>query len=86
MIDFVPHSGSSLVILSGDSGQGFKFLPVFGKWVHQLLECGEDRQPVTRWRWKDETANSSSLWAGNVGSVSWRVGETRELKELRPAP
>lgn len=78
VIDFVPGSDSSLVLLSGDSGHGFKMLPIFGKWVRDLLECGKDRQPISRWQWKDQTSTST-------GSVSWRLGETRELVDLRPS-
>ncbi|KAK9242608.1 FAD dependent oxidoreductase-domain-containing protein [Lipomyces tetrasporus] len=37
IIDFVANSQSSLVFLSGDSGHGFKMLPIFGKWVQTYL-------------------------------------------------
>ena len=46
-IDFVPGTGQSVVAVSGDSGHGFKMMPVFGKWVVQLLEHG--RQVLPRW-------------------------------------
>ena len=37
-IDFVPETEKSLIVLSGDSGHGFKMMPVFGKWVVTLME------------------------------------------------
>lgn len=80
VIDYVPNTGSSVVFLSGDSGHGFKMLPVFGKWVQTLLESGGDEQPIARWRWKENA--KSADWGG---AVSWRVGETREFKDLRPS-
>jgi len=75
-IDFVPESNKSLVVLSGDSGHGFKMMPTLGKWVVDLLTAGT--QTESRWRWKDVDTRSLD-WAK---AVSWRIGETRELKDL----
>ncbi|KAI8176821.1 hypothetical protein KHU50_003719 [Colletotrichum sp. SAR 10_65] len=75
-IDFVPGTSRSLVVLSGDSGHGFKMMPVFGKWVRKLLETG--RQDLPRWQWRT-TSGENDDW-GN--SVSWRVGTVREMKDL----
>lgn len=75
-IDFVPGTDNSLVVLSGDSGHGFKMMPVFGKWVKELLEGG--KQTLPRWQWREEDLRGQN-W-GN--SVSWRIGSSRELREL----
>ncbi|KAF6819170.1 sarcosine oxidase [Colletotrichum sojae] len=75
-IDFVPGTSNSVVVLSGDSGHGFKMMPVFGKWVKNLLETG--RQELPRWQWKPATGKDVN-W-GN--SVSWRIGTTREMRDL----
>lgn len=75
-IDFVPGTSRSLVVLSGDSGHGFKMMPVFGKWVRKLLETG--RQDLPRWQWRTPSGENDD-W-GN--SVSWRVGTVREMKDL----
>ena len=75
-IDFVPRTQDSLVVVTGDSGHGFKMMPTFGKWVVHLLEAGQ--QIEARWRWKDVDTRSLD-WAA---AVSWRIGETRELREL----
>jgi sarcosine oxidase/L-pipecolate oxidase len=81
IIDYVPEMSSSVVILSGDSGHGFKMFPIFGSWVSALIQAG--RQSEARWRWKysnpDEEKGS---WGGDV---SWRIGESKELSEIRPA-
>lgn len=75
-IDFVPHTGQSLVALSGDSGHGFKMMPIFGKWVVEMLKSG--RQINERWQWR-----SSDLRGQDWGnSVSWRIGNSQELKTL----
>jgi sarcosine oxidase/L-pipecolate oxidase len=75
-IDYVPGTEQSVICLSGDSGHGFKMMPIFGKWVVELIETGE--QVLLRWRWRTlDTSNQE--WGA---SVSWRVGEGGELKEL----
>lgn len=75
-IDFVPGTENSLVVLSGDSGHGFKMMPTFGKWVLGLVDKG--KQELKRWQFK--TLSGSNTDWGNA--VSWRVGAERELKEL----
>lgn len=79
IIDYVPHTSSSVVLLSGDSGHGFKMFPIFGKWVTDLLASADKQQRIKRWRWKGNVDKKN--WGGDV---SWRVGETRELSEVRP--
>ncbi|KAL4896847.1 FAD dependent oxidoreductase [Aspergillus ambiguus] len=81
IIDYVPETSSSLVLLSGDSGHGFKMFPIFGKWVVDLLQNPDNQQAVRRWRWKGRDGNDRNTnWGGDV---SWRVGETRELSEVQ---
>lgn len=75
-IDFVPGTDSSVICLSGDSGHGFKMMPVFGEWVVDLLKAG--KQNEKRWRWKDVDLTGQS-WGE---AVSWRIGKGMELKEL----
>ena len=74
-IDFVPGTGNSVICLSGDSGHGFKMMPVFGKWVRDLLENGS--QTLPRWQWRHET--NVADWGQDV---SWRIGQGGELKDL----
>ncbi|KAH7039438.1 putative sarcosine oxidase [Macrophomina phaseolina] len=83
VIDYVPGTGGSVVLLSGDSGHGFKMFPIFGQWVRDLLEARDGTQAVARWRWKEPKEEvKGGDWGGDV---SWRIGETREFSEVRPA-
>ncbi|KAI1490165.1 FAD dependent oxidoreductase [Biscogniauxia mediterranea] len=71
VIDFVPGK-KGIMVVGGDSGHGFKMLPVIGEWVKETMEAG--KQVKDRWCWKDGSD------AG--GDVSWRVGETIDLNHL----
>ncbi|KAL4794739.1 FAD dependent oxidoreductase [Aspergillus venezuelensis] len=84
VIDFVPGTKGSLVLLSGDSGHGFKMFPVFGEWVKNLLEDQSGGQSVKRWRWKAEEKKDEKAAGDWGGDVSWRLGETRELRDVLP--
>lgn len=77
IVDYVPGTAGSVVVLSGDSGHLFKMLPLTGQWVHRLLV--EGRQSIARWQWKDGEEQKGK-WEGDV---SWRLGETREFAEVR---
>lgn len=77
-IDFVPDTNESLVVISGDSGHGFKMMPIMGNWVVDLLR--KRRQDTHLWRWRsNDVANPQSGWGS---AVSWRVGEARELEDV----
>lgn len=75
-IDFVPGTNNSLVVLSGDSGHGFKMMPVFGKWVLNLLQDG--KQKLSRWQWKNVDKQDAN-WGD---AVTWRIGTAKEVSEL----
>ncbi|KAK4498343.1 hypothetical protein PRZ48_011001 [Zasmidium cellare] len=75
-IDFVPDTDNTVICLSGDSGHGFKMMPVFGEWVVDLVQKG--KQELGRWRWKDVDLRGQG-WGE---SVSWRIGKGAELREL----
>ncbi|KAE8353458.1 FAD dependent oxidoreductase [Aspergillus coremiiformis] len=80
IIDYVPNTASSVILLSGDSGHGFKMFPLVGRWVKDLLEAPDAQQPVARWRWKQPTSGEAK-WGGDV---SWRLGATREFRDVKP--
>ncbi|KAJ4127980.1 hypothetical protein NW768_008263 [Fusarium equiseti] len=83
IIDYVPDTSSSVLFLSGDSGHGFKFFPIFGEWVKDLLESDKGEKPVSRWRWKNpKTDEKQGDWGG---AVSWRLGNSKELVDIQPA-
>lgn len=46
------HEGLSLAV--GGSAHGFKFLPVIGKYVVEMLEGQLDRETEGQWRWRPE--------------------------------
>lgn len=76
-IDFVPNTDRSVVLLSGDSGHGFKMMPIVGSWVLDLLNDG--RQKLPRWQWRQIDRKSSKDWGD---AVSWRIGTTKEIREV----
>ncbi|KAJ9634190.1 hypothetical protein H2199_009074 [Coniosporium tulheliwenetii] len=63
---------------SSDSGHGFKMMPVLGKWVVDLLHKG--RQERDLWKWRSEDVASPQRDWGS--SVSWRIGEAKELSDV----
>lgn len=65
IIDYVPETTSSLVVLSGDSGHGFKMLPIFGQFVQTLLEKGTQSEP--KWKWKESKPKAASAWRSGSG-------------------
>ncbi|KFX97637.1 hypothetical protein V490_02687 [Pseudogymnoascus sp. VKM F-3557] len=75
-IDFVPDTGKSVICLAGDSGHGFKMMPIFGRWVVDLIHAG--KQDALRWQWR-ETDLRGENWADDV---SWRIGTGAELRDL----
>ncbi|KAF5556246.1 fructosyl amino acid oxidase [Fusarium phyllophilum] len=82
IIDYVPNTSSSVLFLSGDSGHGFKFFPIFGGFVKDLLQSEKGEQPEARWRWKNpKTEEGKGDWGG---AVSWRLGNSTELVDIQP--
>ncbi|KAJ9608628.1 hypothetical protein H2200_006399 [Cladophialophora chaetospira] len=77
-VDFVPDTGDSLIVLSGDSGHGFKMMPIVGEWVVKLLRDGVQRLP--RWQWRHSQGQKAGKDWGDA--VSWRIGNTREIEEV----
>ncbi|KAF5021625.1 hypothetical protein F66182_6325 [Fusarium sp. NRRL 66182] len=71
VIDFVPGTNASLLVLSGDSGHGFKMLPIFGEFVEELLVQEKQSQP--KWQWKENKSKSTGVW---------RSSESQELASV----
>jgi sarcosine oxidase / L-pipecolate oxidase len=59
-----------LVLATGDSGHGFKFAPLLGKWVADALE-GEPNPMLFKFRWRPEARPPQSAEAARyqAGSV-----------------
>ncbi|CAN9128857.1 nucleotide-binding domain-containing protein [Alternaria alternata] len=81
IVDYVPETCSSVMLLSGDSGHGFKMFPIVGRWVHSLLNSPDRTQSISRWRWRipKQKAQGESF----DDDVSWRVGDVREILEVQ---
>ncbi|KAI0809561.1 FAD dependent oxidoreductase [Xylaria sp. FL0064] len=82
IIDYVPDTANSVILLSGDSGHGSKMFPIVGDWVKSLLEARDAKQSIVRWRWKSRSEG------GNWGAdVSWRIGNSEEFRDIiQPSP
>ena len=73
LIDFHP-AHKRLVIATGDSGTGFKMLPVMGQYICDVVEGIIDPLLKTAWRWRP----GNGEWGMRPG---WS-GKTRDLKEM----
>jgi sarcosine oxidase/L-pipecolate oxidase len=80
IIDYVPKTSSSVILLSGDSGHGFKMFPVVGRWVHNLLIAPDSEQKISRWHWRSLIPADNTTTGGD--DVSWRLGDVKELRDL----
>ncbi|KAH8171926.1 FAD dependent oxidoreductase domain-containing protein [Sarocladium implicatum] len=68
VIDFVPGR-KGVIVATGDSGHGFKMLPLVGRWIQKVIE--EQRQSEERWMWKRPAPGQED--------ISWRVGQLYDL-------
>jgi sarcosine oxidase/L-pipecolate oxidase len=83
IVDYVPRTSSSVVVLSGDSGHGFKMFPIVGRWVHKLLSESDGVQSIKRWRWRvPKPKVQGELFDDDV---SWRIGDVQELRDIQPS-
>ncbi|KAK9424125.1 putative FAD dependent oxidoreductase [Seiridium unicorne] len=79
IVDYVPECSNSVVLLSGDSGHGFKMFPIVGKWTTALL-ASPGGQSNPRWRWKSPKPKTGGDWGSDV---SWRIGNTTEFRDIK---
>jgi sarcosine oxidase/L-pipecolate oxidase len=81
IVDYVPNTSSSVMILSGDSGHGFKMFPIVGRWVDSLINSADGKQSISRWRW---IVPKPKLQGDSFDDdVSWRIGGVRELRDIQ---
>ncbi|KAI6856600.1 nucleotide-binding domain-containing protein [Hortaea werneckii] len=75
LIDFVPGT-PNLVVASGGSGHGFKFLPVLGERIVDVIE-GKDTEYTRLFKWRDvPTGKRNGLEEGPQG---WRTLDKQKL-------
>lgn len=78
IVDYVPETSSSVMVLSGDSGHGFKMFPIVGRWVDNLLNEADGRQSIKRWRWRVPKPKAEA----ESDDVSWRIGDVSEIRDV----
>lgn len=78
LIDYVPETAESLMVVTGGSGHAFKYLPNIGQWVVDIMEGKAADKPVANlWRWRTLGSNekpANILMEGSSG--------TRALKNI----
>ncbi|KAI6081678.1 FAD dependent oxidoreductase [Hypoxylon rubiginosum] len=86
LIDRVPDDNGMLVC-SGGSGHGFKFLPVLGREVVEIIEKPEAKNAYGKlWRWRTKEAGpKNGLEQGETGPRNWKkqVMATKEDWKFR---
>ena len=73
VVDRVP-SKKGLMVATGGSGHGFKYLPVLGRWIVDIIEgknlSGGDAEVARRWKWRtlgDGVVPYNRLMEGSAG-------------------
>lgn len=72
---------NNLILGTGDSGQGFKFMPNVGKYISQvILEGSSSLEPEKArfWGWREEQGKHR-----NILAKQGRVGGTNVIKDLK---
>ncbi|KAI9319906.1 FAD dependent oxidoreductase-domain-containing protein [Dichotomocladium elegans] len=68
-----PHPKlQNLIIASGDSGHGMKFLPIIGTKIVEIIE-GKETEYSKLWRWRDTLKREISDGSRNVGKNALSV-------------
>ncbi|KAL9623673.1 MAG: hypothetical protein Q9160_002129 [Pyrenula sp. 1 TL-2023] len=84
LVDFHPEYGRSLLVATGGSGHGFKFLPVLGEKVVDRLEgCLED-DLASLWKWT-EPRSRDDPWQtedGSRGGIRGMLLEDERMKTM----
>lgn len=70
-----------MVLGTGDSGQGFKYMPNVGKYISQVALKGEnslDKDKKELWRWRPDMGKKRDL-----KDLQGRYGGSNEVKDLK---
>ncbi|QPG76696.1 hypothetical protein FOA43_004090 [Brettanomyces nanus] len=73
------HKG--LILGTGDSGQGFKYMPIIGKYIAAVTRKGNEglcEEKREAWRWRPETAANRDIYA-----LQERAGGSNKIKDLK---
>lgn len=79
LIDEHPDYNGSLILATGDSGHGFKFMPIIGKYISNLVIKGAkniDQNFYKHWKWRPETSKTrlQDRYGGD--------GKEKDLKQI----
>lgn len=86
LVDRVPNDDGMLVC-SGGSGHGFKFLPILGREVVRIIEKPNEKNAYGKlWQWRTKASGpKNGLEQGESGSRNWKkqVMATKEDWKFR---
>ncbi|KAI5866534.1 FAD dependent oxidoreductase [Durotheca rogersii] len=72
LVDYVPND-EGMVVCSGGSGHGFKFLPTLGREVVKIIEEPEVKNDYGRlWQWRTKEGPKNGLEQGEAGPRNWK--------------
>lgn len=74
-------SYKGLILGTGDSGQGFKYMPNIGKYIGRVATDGDkalDTEKRNLWRWRPETGKTRDIMA-----LQHREGGSNKIKDLQ---
>lgn len=76
VIDRVPGD-EGMMVCSGGSGHGFKFLPVLGREVVKIIEKPGEKNAIARlWQWRTRSSGPrNGLEQGEAGPRNWKKQE-----------
>lgn len=84
LIDYVPDTANSLMVVTGGSGHAFKYLPNIGQWVVEIMEgTAADKPEAKLWRWRTLENNDKPVNVLMEGSSGTRALKNVKLAEER---
>ncbi|CAH0054767.1 unnamed protein product [Clonostachys solani] len=83
IIDRVPGDGG-MMVCSGGSGHGFKFLPILGREVVNIIEKPNEKSPIAKlWQWRTKsTGPKNGLEQGESGPRNWTRQEMATRRDF----
>ncbi|PGG95782.1 hypothetical protein AJ79_09882 [Helicocarpus griseus UAMH5409] len=80
VIDRVPQR-PGVVVATGGSGHAFKFLPVIGKFVADIIEGNKDDKMVEAWKWREADPSVTPVNVLMEGASSSRALQNVEMND-----
>ena len=75
LVDYVPQYGKSLMVATGGSGHGFKFLPVLGQKIVERMEGTLNGELSRLWAWGEGLEGFTSCEDGSRGGTKGMLWE-----------